>query len=139
MPLFMDYIEQIDYVLTILKDNKEKITFDNLHEIVGDRIEKDVLERLIEKLMRDNFVYEKSAGTNGKYAITFEGYMFIGYEKQLKIDRRNALLTNVRAIFLAWGTVLAGIGAVALLVWQIHSYHDNGKTPCDTLRVIQKK
>jgi predicted transcriptional regulator len=135
----MDYIEQIDYVLTTLKNNKGKITFDSLHEIVGAKIEADVLERLIEKLMRDNLVYRKSIGSNGKYAITFEGYMFIGYEKQLKIDRRNALLTNIRAIFLAWGTVLAGIAAIALLVWQIHSYHDTPKNPCDALQVFKIK
>ncbi|WP_121811034.1 hypothetical protein [Mucilaginibacter kameinonensis] len=125
-------IQQIDIVLHFFKKDRGHINFDNLRTRLwdGDKkitIDGDVLLRILEKLVRDKYVYEKKRDMGGvDYAITFEGSLFIGYEKQQKLDTEKIVLSDNLKVAenryknrLLWATWCAGVAASLVLLWQV--------------------
>jgi len=118
-------IQQLDGVLKVLKQDRGHISFDDLHSRVNKKFEldADVLLRIIEKLVRDRYVYEKQKHTGGvDYAITVEGFLFDGYEQQISIEKDLACRKNIRDFVLSYGTALAGLAGLGLLAYSIYSY-----------------
>jgi hypothetical protein len=126
-------IQQLDIVLTTLKSDRGHISFDDLYNRVKHKgIDGDVLLRILEKLKRDDFIYIKQVLTAGEaYAITVEGFMFKSYEKKIKNEKSLACRKNIRDFVLSWGTLLAGIVATILLIWQIYTYYNPQLNPCE--------
>lgn len=117
-------LQQADIILIELQKHRAIISFDDLLKNINHTaIDKDVLSSVLEKLKRDNYVYIKQKHTGGwDYAITVEGFMFIGYVKQAIIETDLACRKNIRDFALTWGTVLAGFAGIGLLIFQIYSY-----------------
>lgn len=140
-------IQQLDFVLQTLKEKENGFNFYDLYlklklakEFDGNSLlESQLLNRLLEKLIRDNHVFTFSKSDDIVYAITVEGYLFIGYEKQIIIESALACRKNIRDFALTWGTVLAGIAASSLLIWQIYSYYNPVSTPINLKVKIEKK
>jgi len=87
----------------------------------------DELNMLLRKLEKDEYVTCKHCDL---YTITLDGYLFQGYEKQAKYDKIINQNRRIRTFVLAWGTVLAGIAALALLIWQVYSFYHPVPNPC---------
>jgi len=120
-------VQQIDIVLNVFKSDRGHISLDNLYKRTN-FIDGDILSRIIEKLIRDKYIYVIAIqGVNfEKYAITFEGFLFHGYEKQqildneriAKISRTEVDLRSYKNRLLL-ATWCAGIAAALLLLWQV--------------------
>ena len=124
-------IKQIDNVLSLFKEERGHINFDNLTSRLNNQnitIGGDILGRIVEKLIRDKYIYIviPQGVDYEKYAITFEGSIFIGYEKQQQLENEIIALGLIAkqkadeySNKLIWATWLAGAGAFFLLGWQI--------------------
>jgi hypothetical protein len=124
-------LQQIDTVLDFFKGDRGHVSFDHVItrlDIDGVTFNGDILRRIIEKLIRDNYVYiTEPQGVNyEKYAVTFEGYIFIGYVNQQTLQNEEVLRISQMEIDakryrdkLFWATLIAGIAAVLLLLWQV--------------------
>ncbi|MDB4925889.1 hypothetical protein [Mucilaginibacter sp.] len=124
-------IQQIDKVLDFFKGDRGHVSFDHVItrlDIDGVTFNGDILRRIIEKLIRDNYVYiAVPQGANfEKYAVTFEGYIFIGYERQQTLQNEEVFRISQMEIDakkyrdkLFWATLIAGIAAFLLLLWQV--------------------
>jgi hypothetical protein len=127
----MTPIEKLDQVLDLLRDNKP-------HQLGGIMTELRLLKEVhysldelriaLRKLEKDGFVFT-NVGTD-VFTITLDGYLFTGYVKKSLIDKTSYRRRNVRDFALTWGTVLAGIAASALLIWQVYSYFHPLQIPC---------
>ena len=132
--------KQIDHLLTIFQRHQSFLDESGIKKIMGKTdmiIESSILLMLIEKLLRDNIIYMDNSQPGKYYCITYEGLQFIGYIEQAKIDRALNVRHNVRDFVLSWGTVLAGIAATVLLIWQIIVYFCPPHT--DAVHVILQK
>jgi hypothetical protein len=121
-------LRHADVVLLVLKKDRGHINFDDLtNRVKPNGIDGDIVLRILEKLKRDNHVYEKQRHTGGvDYAITVEGSMFIGYEKQriideekIRISQNTASQAKTYANRLLLVTGIAGAAALLLFLWQI--------------------
>ena len=126
-------IKQIDHVLSIFREHQsylnatELIDKINISPIV---IEPSVLHRILEKLERDKFLFSLEDDNGVEYySISFEGDLFIGYEKQQildneKVNRISQMETGEKEYRerLFWATLSAGIFAGLLLSWQVFLY-----------------
>lgn len=92
--------QQIDHVLAIFKDHASRLNFTELEiKIQHSKIvvEPSVLNRIIDKLIRDNYLFVWSRpGFEDYYNITFERHLFIGYEKQSYLIMIGLLKFTVR-------------------------------------------
>jgi hypothetical protein len=119
--------EQIDHVLGIFKSHGSFLTMDELKKKVDESpivVEPSILDGIVEKLNRDNHIYK--AGWTAAFQTTFEGNLFIGYDKQRQLDDERltsigqmASATKKYNTRLLWATWCAGIAAFLLLLWQI--------------------
>jgi hypothetical protein len=116
-------IQKLDWILQAINDNvaneeiKNKYT-GNINE----------LTEILEKLERDKFIKRVKINSTGEYenTPTVEGRLFIGYEKtRLLEDERltsigqMAIATKKYNTRLLLATLLAGIAAFLLLLWQV--------------------
>ena len=127
----MTPIEKLDQVLDLLKDNKPHQLgriMTELKLLKNVNYTLDELRIALRKLEKDGFAFTNVA--TDVFTITLDGYLFMGYVKKSKIDLTSYRRRNVRDFALTWGTVLAGIAASALLIWQIYSYFHPLQIPC---------
>ncbi|MDB5154667.1 MAG: hypothetical protein JWR54_3418 [Mucilaginibacter sp.] len=136
-------VQQIDLVLKMFKNDRGHMNFDDLYIKTKAEIDGDILSRIVEKLIRDKYIYITFVqGANfEKYAITFEGFLFNGYEKQQEIEEINqSIAKNYELVRqrndhrLVVGTWFAGIAAVLLLLWQVYSFYHTIPNPCDIVQ-----
>lgn len=123
-------VQKLDFVLDKFRETKgavsEEVIFkainpDNMYTMYYDP---DELKRILIKLVDDKYIYQDIEMDDIYYAITYEGHLFHGYEKQLKIDRISYRRRNVREFVLSWGTALAGTyGLFEILKWAFHHFH----------------
>lgn len=127
-------IEILDAILEYLRINNDKEQKDSLD---GSRITMaDIMNHLqnrfnyalshqeiirpLKKLQNDGFIED---GYHDFY-ITYDGYLFHGYEAQAKYDKSINRNNQIRSFALAWGTALAGIyGLFEILKWAFHHFH----------------
>ncbi|MDB4922257.1 hypothetical protein [Mucilaginibacter sp.] len=122
--------QQIDHILGIFRKNQSVLSPDDLLKLVNESeivVEPSVLNGIIEKLQRDIHIFK--VGYAYAFQITFEGNLFIGYDKQrileddriIKISQTETHLKSYKTRLL-WATWSAGIFAGLLLLWQIFVY-----------------
>lgn len=146
-------IKQIDCVLTLLKNDRGHISFDDLLKRAQSNnaeIEGDILNRILNKLIYDRLVLEKTIREFTSYCISFEGFLFEGYEakaladatyaeeQRLEITRlktvdissdQNQKTLNKLTNRLSWATWFAFGAALLLLIWSIYSYYHPAPIP----------
>lgn len=133
-------LQMLDAALKYLKDpsiqQKNFSTLLTFLNLKGYKYSENDLKRIVQKLIDDKYIYKDDGGF---YKLTFEGFYFIGYEKQFNHENVLTSRKNIRDFFLTWGTVLAGIAASLLLVWQIYSYFHPVPSPCDVIEKVKTK
>jgi hypothetical protein len=125
--------EQLDYVLDALKLHEaEPMTVDMIClylKTINIDIPENVLQQVINKLDKDGYTFQYNTST-GKvrdpdfkvfslHKLTFEGYYFIsqGKYKQQQADIKISRDAEyIRTLILTYGTALAGVGGIGLLV-----------------------
>jgi len=122
-------LKQIDHILNILKEHQSLLNFDEIKKKVDESalvIEPSVLGMILEKLERDKYIFRNTSKLPNYFNISFEGNLFIGYQKQRILDdegiitaQNNASQAKIYANRLLWATWCAGIAAVLLLLWQV--------------------
>lgn len=115
---------QIDHLLGIFRKHQSALYLEDIKKKVDQSsiiIEPSVTLMLLEKLNRDNYLFLDKTTATPVYCITYEGNLFQGYVKQVEDDKLVATRKNIRDFVLTYGTALAGIAGLALLVWQIYS------------------
>lgn len=113
-------IQKLDELLKHIK-HVELITPEVLVQYLESRqidLKDMELERSLKQLIDDGYVYK----VNDWYAISVNGYTFIGYENQTKIDRASSKRRNLRDWVLTYGTALAGLAASLLLLWDMRHF-----------------
>jgi len=93
---------------------------------------KDLTQEVIVKLIKDEFVridtdvYKNPPifkGDTEYFMITIEGIIFLehkGYVKLFEKEKHQKKIQNLKDWLLIFGATLAGIGAVALVIWEIY-------------------
>lgn len=119
--------EKIDFVLNLLKEHKTS-TYGQLRiESANPADPQDhEFHAIVNKLIKDEYVVRYESG---QYALTFEGSLFIGYDKERILREEEVLRISYRGINdnnykerLFWATLIAGIFAGLLLLWQVFLY-----------------
>lgn len=128
------HLKKLDKVLDYLKENEQRetadpVTFAELSNYLARELNYEIttkeLLRIYTKLKRDEYVFE----TGGDYYLTYDGYVFHGYERQKEIEdlaytisvqSENQIKSAQRKLL--WGTWFAGIAALLLLLWQVFLY-----------------
>ncbi|HEY4325667.1 MAG TPA: hypothetical protein VGN20_16850 [Mucilaginibacter sp.] len=125
-------LQKIDLVLDHLKkstqnliNNTETVSFEiNRREKVI--IEDDELKMIVRKLIKDGYVDEVRWEHVNVLKISFEGSIFIGYEKKQRLEdekltsiSKGIIATKKYANQLLWATSCAGIAAALVLLWQV--------------------
>ena len=140
--------QKLDLILHIFSSKKEAITFKQLDELLntpqyGTYIDRIEMLRIIKKLLDDKYVVEEpiSGLDQMGYHISFDGYLFKGYEVQKKIDDQNAInyVQNEKRIIrnerlLIVGTWAAAIVGLLVLCWYIYTYFH----PSPTFIILKK-
>lgn len=128
--------KQIDHLLKIFKGHQSFLDFNGITKRMNETemiIEGSILLMLLEKLERDKMIYRNDTTHDKYYCISYEGSLFHGYVDQIKIDTALDVRHNVRDFVLSWGTVLAGIAASLLLIWQVYSFLHPVPGPCEVI------
>jgi hypothetical protein len=121
--------QQIDTVLKLLQYDRGYTTKEQLLNRIRSKeieIEGDILDRILEKLSFDRYVFiTLTPGGEPAYAISYEGYLFHGYAKQQAIETEKEViiarnesrrLRNDHRLIV--GTWFAGFAALLLFLWQ---------------------
>lgn len=126
--------EKLDYVLKLLKNQKNELNLEETYQAAKglNNISLDDTRRILYKIVNDGYAFSNHSSVKGVlYRISFNGYLFQGYEKQAKIDQSLARRRNVRDFVLSWGTALAGLIGLCLLIWQVYLYYHSSQTGCN--------
>ncbi|MBW4888270.1 hypothetical protein KXQ82_01020 [Mucilaginibacter sp. HMF5004] len=130
--------QQLDKVLFSFKieERNQKMNISYVNDILmknGVDIEVVTFREILRKIHKDGYIeVHTDNDVLPNYYLTIEGSIFQGtggYEKQLNTEQTSNKRRNVREFALTWGTVLAGLAASALLVWQIYSYFHPSQIP----------
>jgi hypothetical protein len=124
----LTYHQKIDIVFERIKKQKSIDYMALYHAFVypKQKIDEHELRAILKKLETDG-----NALKNGmeRYSPSFEGFLFIGYEKQriLEDETIESLLTAKReakdySTRLLWATWFAGVAGVLVLLWQVFVY-----------------
>jgi predicted transcriptional regulator len=133
----LDYREKLDLTLQAFKNEKGELlptaVLVTLNARYAANFSNEELNRVIEKLKKDEFLILNS---EAKYAITIDGYYFIGYVEQDKVNNEKMRLIAAskarkvcRERSLNYATWFAGFAALLLLSWQIYSYYHPAPIP----------
>jgi hypothetical protein len=120
------YEAQIDHVLDLLRNHASYLTKKELFDKVSEstiKVEPSFYDVILEKLERDKYIHLHN---QKGYITTFEGYVFIGYVNDKKLNEERILSLSIvkaeakkyshRLLMATW---CAGAGAVLLLLWQV--------------------
>jgi hypothetical protein len=120
-------IQKLDKVLFFLKYEYKyvyKPPIDLFYLKCGSNCDLKELDLILDKLIHDNFIrVEEEKKDYFKYKITFDGWVFIGYENKIEIDARTdrRLIRADNKIFYA--TLSAAFVGIAVLVWYIFAWY----------------
>jgi hypothetical protein len=130
-------IETIDIVLSIFEPSIFKHKYGETQLLLRQKLNKEkmiaVHERLLDeilfKLVKDEYLRIETNIIPPTYRLTFEGELFLlsgSYTAKLKREQlekttleSNASQAKIYANRLLWATCFAGIGACALVLWEI--------------------
>jgi hypothetical protein len=127
----LEPIELLDEVLNFIKIGeywKTRKVIDSHFRSINIELTHDDLDRIIIKLMGDNYIDQTRMDdyTKDHYTATYDGILFHGYVKQRLLDNERLISINQMAIAtkkyntrLLWATCCAGIAAALLLLWQV--------------------
>jgi hypothetical protein len=118
------------------------LTYDALRATITGKhkqITKELLEQGIEKLRQDGYVYVVD---NNKYVNdtelkdgwyirrTYNGQMLVlnnGYVRLTETEERRRKNRNLKDVLIIVGTLVAGLGAIAIVAWEIYKTFCLGK------------
>lgn len=122
-------VQKLDFILLTIKTEGLSVYLYPINKSIKIgkySFEASELSRILSKLLKDGYVDRRGEESEPNYIITFDGYVFIGYEKQqildnetieaLSIAKQEAKDYSSRLLLATWS---AGIAAVLLLLWQV--------------------
>ena len=123
------YLNILDNILNHFYINlgKEITPFDIRNDF---KISEDLFFACIEKIHKsghlDKIRFDKRAEEKAIYKINFEGILFkenSGYVSHYEKDQCQMRIRNLKDYALIIGTWFAGIGATALVVWEVYKHY----------------
>lgn len=116
-------VQKLDVVLNSIKEDTLIIQYPENDIKIGKHLFYiDELNRIFNKLYKDGYINKDSDEYASFHSITFDGYVFVGYELSglIILENENRRLRNDHRLIV--GTWFAGIAALLLFLWQVFLY-----------------
>ncbi|WPU99002.1 hypothetical protein SNE26_23605 [Mucilaginibacter sp. cycad4] len=134
MPSDLNPIQKLDKVLFFIKyENRflERPPIDVFYDKCANNSEKKELPLILEKLEKDGLISKSQIHPQQfMYRITFDGWVYIGYERKAKLEDEMAsrILKSDKRLFVA--TASAAIVGLLVLLWYVFAWRCPHPSDC---------